>query len=92
MSGSYEFYKELEQYAGKVVTLDGLKYRLCISVYDAVYPIKEKVISAYLEPVSKKSKEYLETKKLLKDDWSIDMFSLSLEGYCNVFRQLVKGL
>jgi hypothetical protein len=90
MARNYEIYKELEQFAGKTVLIDGLQYRLCISVYEAVYPVRERVISAYLNPVSKTSKHYLESKKLLKDDWSLDMFELGLEEYCNVYNQLTR--
>lgn len=90
MSKSYEYYKELEQFAGKIVTLDKLKYRVSVSIYNAVYPIRERVISVYLVPVSKTSKEYLETKKILKDDWSIDMLELSPESYVEIYKQLTR--
>lgn len=58
---------------GKVVKVDGKKYKISASSHDAIYPYKHKSYTASAEMVDKNDPEYLTTKKDLGDDWSTDL-------------------
>jgi len=73
---------------GKVVKLKGVAYKIKYSEHDAIYPYKHRAKSISLDPVNKRSKEYLATKRKLGDDWSIDAQSLSDEALAEIWRQL----
>jgi hypothetical protein len=57
-------------------------------VYKAIYPYPHTEISVYADPISHRSKEYLATRALLKDDWSYDVLELSAEAQADILRQL----
>lgn len=66
-----ELYRSNE---GRVVTIEGLKWVLTTSEYDAVYPTRRRVLIADLDasPDTMQTEEYKRVKRELGDDWSFD--------------------
>jgi hypothetical protein len=76
------------QHAGKTVVIGGLKHRIEVNTYRAIYPYEHTVISVHAVPVSKHSKHYKEVKQQLGDDWSTDILESDVELQTEVLRQL----
>lgn len=81
-----DFNSQWIKHHGATVKIGKHAHVIKVSVYDAIYPVHQRVISVYADPVNKHSVEYLKTKKILGDDWSTDL----LESECGdeVFQQL----
>lgn len=75
---------------GKMVTLDGLKYRIRAKVSRGVYPYEANYLDVYAEPASKRSKKYRDTRRALGDDWVLSVTD-SPETEAEVMRQLGYG-
>lgn len=73
---------------GKTVIIDGLTYRIKTNVFKAIYPYHHTAVSIYLEPVSKKTANYIDVKKQLKDDWVLSYTSGSIELQVDVLTQI----
>jgi hypothetical protein len=84
---SLEFYTNWLEHDGKTVTIDGIKHKIKVSTFEAIYPYKHAAITVYATPVNRYSKYYREIKKELRDDWSTDVLS-SLEMECEILSQL----
>lgn len=91
MSKHYDYYGETwEKHDGKEVTIDGYKYILRVSVYNAVYPYEHKAISVYADPKNKDCKYYQDVKRELGDDWSTDVLDSDPELSGHILNQLEK--
>lgn len=88
MSHLLEYNQDWLEHNGKVVTLSGLKYKINVSTFQAIYPYEHTAINVCLEPVSKASKHYKEVKQQLGDDWSTDLLDSDVELQCEVLAQV----
>jgi len=79
-------HQEWTKHNGKVLRIDGLRYRLKVSTHRTIYPYEADVISVDLVPASKNSKRYREVKAILGDDWTTDVLSSLPEFTCKVLR------
>ena len=73
---------------GKIITIEGKKYKIKVSSYKAIYPYERMVISVYAEMMDKADPEYLDTKLILGDDWSTDVLDSGDDFYAAVYLQL----
>lgn len=76
------------EHDGKVVTVDGVKCKLAVSAYTAIYPYNHRVLRVFAEPVSKRSAEYRRIKSELGDDWSTDVLASDVELQSEILSQL----
>jgi len=74
---------------GALVTVDGLRWKIRVMTYDAVYPVRQSVTMVSLEPTArtKRSAQYVAVRADLRDDWSIDALSLEPEQAAHVIQQ-----
>ena len=72
---------------GKVVKVEGKKYKIKVSSWLAIYPYRRFVVSVDAEMINKQDTEYLEIKKDLGDDWSTDVLESGDEFYIDVYQQ-----
>jgi hypothetical protein len=82
------FIDYFQSHNGKIVKLDGIAYKIKYSEHKAVYPYNHLSRNAILIPVNKRSKEYLETKRKLGDDWLMDAKDLSEKRLVQIVKQL----
>jgi hypothetical protein len=61
------------EFDGREVTIDGHKHTLRVSAYEAIFPIRERVITVDADPVDKNSEWYRAIRAELRDDWSTDV-------------------
>ena len=73
---------------GKIVTIEGKKYKIKVSSYKAISPYERMVISVLAEMMNKSDPEYLNTKLILGDDWSTDVLDSGDDFYAAVYLQL----
>jgi hypothetical protein len=66
----YGFWAEFD---GREVTIDGRKHVLRVATYEAIFPIRERVVTVYADPVDKDSEWYCAIRADLGDDWSTDV-------------------
>ena len=76
---------------GKTVKVQGKKYKIKVSSWKAIYPYKRYVISVMAEMVDKDDPEYIEVRRILRDDWSTDVLESGDDFYCAVHEQLFPG-
>lgn len=72
-------YRDWLKYNGSIIVIDGLRCMIRMDVVKQYYPYEAEMLSCHLEPIDKDDPSYLETKLLLKDDWSFDGFDLADE-------------
>jgi hypothetical protein len=82
-----EFYRDWEQHNGKIVTIDGIKHKIIVDVFHAIFPYQHDAISVQAEAVNKNTEYYLSEKDKLGDDWSVDVLDSDVTLTANVFRQ-----
>lgn len=76
------------EHNGKVVTLDGVKCKLAVDAYKAIYPYEHRVLRVFAEPIDKQSAEYQRVKSDLGDDWSTDVLGSDVEVISEILSQL----
>jgi len=76
---------------GKVVEVQGKKYKIKVSSWQAIYPYKRYVISVDAEMVNKNDPEYIEIRQKLGDDWSTNVLESGEDFYAAVYLQLFPG-
>lgn len=87
MSKDLRFYKKWLDANGKIVDINGKKYKIKVSAYGAVYPYERMVISVYADMIDKNDPEYIEIKKVLGDDWSTDVLESNDATYMSIYEQ-----
>jgi len=88
---SYDIYGPTwEQHDGRLVTLDGIRRKLRVRSYNAIYPVARRVISVHAEPfgAGKRNEAYLRVRRELGDDWSTDVLSSDIEVQSEILAQL----
>lgn len=78
-----------EKFNERTIKLDGIAYKIKFYRYRAVYPYERMCVSVDLTPVNKKSKFYLERRRQMGDDWSIDGMNLGTDAFVKVYNQLL---
>ncbi len=73
---------------GKVVSIDGVKYKIKSNRHEVIYPYKHTKIDVWLEPLNKKGKEYLHIKGKLGDEWVMNYDTLSDDHQIEVLKQM----
>jgi len=73
---------------GRVVTLDGIKHRLRVEQYEAIYPYKRTVTKVWATPVNRTSRYYRDIRAALGDDWSTDILESDVCVVSDVVAQL----
>jgi len=84
---SYTNYGFWAEFDGRKVEIDGHVHILRVSSYEVIFPVKQRVISVYAEPVDKTSKWYCAIRAELRDDWSTDVLQ-SPEVESAIYSQL----
>jgi hypothetical protein len=85
-----EFFTEWTVANGQTVIIDNLKYKIRVSTFRATFPYPFTAITVDAEPVSKTSAHYIEVRKALQDDWSIDLLDpyLDVDTFVSVCEQV----
>ena len=73
---------------GKIITIDGHKYRIKVEEWHAHYPTARTVIRVECEMVNKRSEAYLATRDRLGDDWFTDVLDSSPELQASILAQV----
>jgi len=76
---------------GKIVEVEGKKYKVKVSSWFATYPYKRYIISVNADPINKRDPEYLKIKQDLGDDWSTDVLESGEDFYAAVYLQCFPG-
>lgn len=78
---------------GKRTIVNGIAYRLNVSVVQAIYPYKHESLSVYAVPLNKRSKVYKQVKANFRypDDWSTDVLQ-SFDFECEVLTQIAQEI
>ncbi len=88
---SYDVYAGTwEKHDGKLVTIDGLRCKLRVRSYEAIYPYKRRVIDVSAEPTvaAKRSEAYRTVRAKLGDDWSTDVLQSDIDVQSEILAQL----
>jgi len=76
---------------GKIVKVQGKKYKIKVSFWQAIYPYKRYVISVDAEMINKDDPEYVKIRQDLGDDWSTDVLESGEDFYAAVYTQCFPG-
>lgn len=81
-----------QEFHGRIVTIDGLKWKVRVNAYKAIYPYEWTVTTVNLDPTAatKCSNHYRQIKAELRDDWSTDVLSSDIEFQVEVQQQLLQ--
>lgn len=88
---SYDVYAETwEQHNGRLVTIDGLRCKLRVDSYEAIYPYRHRVLKVTAEPTkaAKRTEAYLRVRRELRDDWHTDVLESDIEVQSAILAQL----
>ena len=88
---SYDVYAEQwEQHDGALVTVDGLRCKLRVESYEAIYPYRHRVLNVRAVPTraAKRSEVYRSVRADLGDDWSTDVLESDINVQCEILEQL----
>jgi len=73
MSHSYKVYGFWAEFDGRKVTVEGHDYILRVTSYMAIFPVEQRVISVYADPVDKDSQWYWDHHRQAGGAWSTDV-------------------
>ncbi len=74
-----DYHSEWLDHNGKIITIDGIKHKIKVSTWKAVYPSEHSEISVFAEVLDKKCGHYVFYKDMLGDDWGTDVIASSPE-------------
>ena len=80
------------EHDGKIVLLDGIKHRLRVFTWNAIYPYPHRSISVQAEPVNRDTAYYREIKADLGDHWSTDVLDSDAAVTAAILAQLESAL
>ena len=83
-----EYNAQWTEHNGKKVTVDGLRCRLVVRDFLAVYPYRQQMITVSAQPLSTTTKKYQAMRQQLGDDWSTDVLASDPEVTTDVMRQV----
>jgi hypothetical protein len=76
MSHDIKYHSVWLNHDGDLISIDNVVCQVKVRVVNAIYPYKHTAIYVDADPVDKEDPKYLETKRQLNDDWSIDILSM----------------
>jgi hypothetical protein len=88
MARNAAFYSDWMDHHGAVVLIGAEAYSIQVSSWNAIYPVRQRVISVSAVPIDRQSAHYLETKRRLGDDWSIDVLDSDVDLQASILSQL----
>jgi hypothetical protein len=79
-----------EKHDGRLVTVEGLRCKLRVSTYDAIYPYVHKVLDVSAVPTvaAKRTVAYRTVRAELRDDWSTDVLQSDVSVQSDILVQV----